>query len=111
MSQVDNYIKLVVREPQSEEDRHLGRLGRMVVHELHTCANYPISEHTFVLHSFFDRAREARAAGKTAHVSAHDPGPFWHVARAAGEKLGRIGELDMSRHKQGLSDYQLTGKK
>jgi hypothetical protein len=112
MSQVDNYLKLVVREPQTEEDRHFSRLGRMVVHEIFPCPSTDGKDTAaVVLHHMFDTARAARAAGKTALVAAHDPGPFWHVARAAGERLGRIGELDMSRHKQSLISYQLTGKK
>jgi predicted nicotinamide N-methyase len=89
---IDNYLKLVVRAPQTDEERRQGRIGSMITHEIFTCS--PLDPDAgLVLHSLFDQAEQARNQGNDAHVSAFDPGPFWHVARAAGETLSRIGAM------------------
>ena len=96
MSQVDNYLKLVVRAPQTEDERRHGRLGRMITHEIFTCSRVD-PDAGLVLHSLFEQAEAERVAGNFAAVSAFDPDPFWHVARAAGESLVRIGTMTTAR--------------
>lgn len=102
MSRVDNYLKLIVRAPQTDDDRKNGRLGRMVTHEIFTFGPDD-REVGLVLKSLAGIAEGLREAGNQVSLCAHNPAPLAHF----GYPVDRIGRLDSSRSKMNLPPSQL----
>lgn len=88
MSQVDNYLKLIVRAPQTVEDVRHGRLGTMLTHEIFTFGP-DNSEVGLVLKSLRDLADEAERAGNRVSLCAYNPAPLQHF----GYSIDKIGNL------------------
>jgi hypothetical protein len=101
MSRVDNYLKLIVRAPQTDDDRKHGRLGRMVTHEIFTFGPDD-REVALVLKSLAGVAEQERAAGNEAVLCSFGPLPFPTSAI-----VDRIGRLDFARSKMNLPPSQL----
>lgn len=104
MSQVDNYLKLIVRAPQTDDDRKACRLGRMITHEIFPFGpNDP--EVILVLKSLAGIVADETARGNDASLSSFGPLLF-----PTAFKVDRVGRLDFHRSKMYLPPSQLQDR-